>query len=234
MTDDVMRWEEADRLMDEYILKHIEAEPEYLKEVHRLTNLRLAYSQMCSGHLQGRLLKMLCRLTDAHRVLELGTFSGYATLSLAEGMTPDSEGNAPEIDTIEIFDELEDFLREVFAGSPLGKYIRLHIGDALEILPALKAGYDLCFMDADKRLYPLYYNKVIELMRPGGLIVADNTLWGGKVVQPVKPSDTQTQGILAFNDMVAADDQVETVILPLRDGLTLIRKKEWTIQDSTK
>lgn len=225
MTDDVMRWEEADARMDEYILAHIEAEPEYLKEVHRLTNLRLAYSQMCSGHLQGRLLKMLCRLTCAHRVLELGTFSGYATLSLAEGMTPDAAGNAPELHTVEIFDELEDFLREVFAGSPLGRYIRLHIGDALQVLPTLTPGFDLCFMDADKRLYPRYFEAAVPLMRSGGLILADNTLWGGKVIQPVRESDTQTQGILAFNDLVAHDDRVETVILPLRDGLTLIRKK---------
>ena len=244
MRDDVVRYSDADALVDEYILAHIDAEPEALREVQRLTHLRLTYPQMCSGHLQGRLLKMLCALTGARRVLELGTFSGYSALAMAEalaetygssteapGTTPEQQcrtaaGRGARVDTIEVFDEMEDFLHHVFSTTHLGELIHLHIGDACDILPTLgDAPYDVCLIDADKRRYVDYYRLVLPLMRPGGLILADNTLWDGKVVRPVKESDTQTRGVMAFNDLVASDPRVEKVLLPLRDGLTLIRKK---------
>jgi predicted O-methyltransferase YrrM len=222
-----MQYEETGDALHEYILRHIDAEPELLHQVQRLTHLRLTYPRMCSGHLQGRLLKMLCSMMQAHRILELGTFSGYSALSMAEALTPDPVTGKPgELHTIEVFDELEDFLTDVFSRSPLGKLIHLHIGDALKILPTLGTEpFDVAFMDADKRCYCEYYEQILPLIRPGGLILADNTLWDGKVLQKPKESDKQSLGIQAFNDMVAADTRVEKVILPLRDGLTMIRVK---------
>ena len=233
MRDDVVRYSEADALLDEYILRHIDPEPEALVEVHRLTNLRLAYPQMCSGHLQGRLLRMLVALVSARRVLELGTYSGYSALAMAEAVAQ-THGLGPEatateaacVDTVEVFDEMEDFLRDVLARSPYGGLVRLHLGDALDVIPTLGGGpYDVCLIDADKRRYADYYRLVLPRLRPGGLILADNTLWDGKVVRPVKESDLQTRGVMEFNDLVVSDPRVEKVILPLRDGLTLIRKK---------
>jgi predicted O-methyltransferase YrrM len=222
-----LQYEETGDALHEYILRHIDAEPELLHQVQRLTHLRLTYSRMCSGHLQGRLLKMLCSMMQAHRILELGTFSGYSALSMAEALTPDPVSGAPgELHTIEVFDELEDFLRDVFSRSPLGKLIHLHIGDALQVIPTLgDAPFDVAFIDADKRLYNEYYDLILPRMRPGGLIMADNTLWDGKVLTTPKETDRQSLGIQQFNDRIAADPRVEKVILPLRDGLTLIRVK---------
>lgn len=223
-----MNYEETANALDEYIRHHIDAEPELLHQVQRLTHLRLTYSRMCSGHLQGRLLKMLCSLTGAHRILELGTYSGYSALSMAEALTPNPVTGTEELHTIEIFDELEDFLREMFGKSPLGEKIHLHIGDALQIIPQLKSDepWDVAFIDADKRIYNDYYDLVLPQMRPGGLIIADNTLWDGKVLDPnPKESDLQTRGLQAFNDRIAQDPRVEKVILPMRDGLTMIRVK---------
>jgi predicted O-methyltransferase YrrM len=221
-----LQYEETGDALHEYILRHIDAEPELLHDVQRLTHLRLTYSRMCSGHLQGRLLKMLCSMMQAHRILELGTFSGYSALSMAEALTPDpTTGAAPELHTIEVFDELEDFLRDVFGRTPLGQYIHLHIGDAVEIIPTLEGTFDVAFIDADKRRYNDYYDLILPRMRPGGLILADNTLLDGKVLTPPKETDRQSQGIQAFNDRIAEDNRVEKVILPLRDGLTMIRVK---------
>lgn len=221
-----LRYEETASILDEYVLKHIDAEPELLHQVQRLTHLRLTYSRMCSGHLQGRILKMLCQLADAHYILELGTFSGYSALSMAEALTPDPETGKAELHTIEIFDELEDFITDVFSRSEHKDLLHLHIGDALDIIPTLPNTWDVCFIDADKRLYNEYYDLVLPRMRKGGLIIADNTLWDGKVLDPnPKESDLQTRGLQAFNDRIAADDRVEKVILPMRDGLTLIRVK---------
>lgn len=204
--------------IDEYILQHIDAEGDYLHALWRDTQLRLSYGQMASGHLQGRLLKMLIQMTKPRRVLELGTFSGYSALSMAEGL---DEG--AELHTFEIFDENEDFLRQWFEGSPYADRIHLHIGDALELLPQMPGQWDFAFIDADKREYVAYYDMVLPLMRPGGYIVADNTLWYGRVVEEARESDVQTRGVQAFNDLVASDPRVEKVILPLRDGLTIIR-----------
>ena len=221
--DKELRYEETASALDEYVLKHIDAEPELLHQVQRLTHLRLTYSRMCSGHLQGRILKMLCSLANAHNILELGTFSGYSALSMAEALTPDPLTGKAELHTIEIFDELEDFITDMFSRSQHRDKLHLHIGDALDI-PTLPNTWDVCFIDADKRIYSKYYELILPRMRKGGLIIADNTLWDGKVLDSnPKESDLQTRGLQAFNDMIAKDSRVEKVILPMRDGLTLIR-----------
>ena len=208
--------------LDEYILRHIDAEGNYLHALWRDTQLRLAYGQMASGHLQGRMLKMLVRMIRPRRLLELGTFSGYSALSMAEGLE-----DGAELHTVEVFDELEDFLRQWIGGSPWADRIHLHIGDALDIVPRMDMVWDMVFVDADKRHYADYYRMLMPRIRPGGYLIADNPLWSGPVLeQHPRESDLQTRGIQAFNDMVAADPHVEKVILPLRDGLTVIRKKE--------
>ncbi len=207
--------------LEEYILSHIDSEGEHLARLNRETHIYHLRPRMCSGHLQGRLLKMFVRMINPHNILELGTFTGYSALCLAEGLiAPDGE-----LHTIEIDDELEDFIRSHFEASPLNNHINLHIGDAREILPSLKKTFDLVFMDANKREYCEYYDLVFPLVSPGGFIIADNTLWDGKVVDWGKKLDAQTEGILKFNDYVAQDDRVEKVIIPLRDGLTIIYKK---------
>ena len=206
--------------IEEYILSHIDAEPENLYQLDRDTHLQLLYSRMCSGHLQGRLLKMLVRMIRPKCVLELGTYSAYSALCLAEGLADDT----CHLHTIEIEDELEDFIREHLAQSPFGHRVTLHIGDAADIVPTLGEKFDLVYIDANKRDYTSYYNLVMPYLRQGGFIIADNTLWDGKVADGVDHHDAQTQGILDFNDCVASDPRVEKVIIPLRDGLTLIHK----------
>lgn len=207
--------------IDQYILEHIDAEGDYLHALWRDTQLRLSYGQMASGHLQGRLLRMLIQMVRPQRVLELGTFSGYSALSMAEGL---EEG--AELHTFEVFDENEDFLRQWFEGSAYADRIHLHIGDALDLVPRMDVQWDFAFVDADKREYVAYYEMLLPRMRPGGYIVADNTLWYGRVTEEARLSDAQTRGVQAFNDLVAADPRVEKVILPLRDGLTIIRVRE--------
>ena len=207
--------------LDEYILQHIDAEGDYLHALWRDTQLRLSYGQMASGHLQGRVLKMLVRMVQPLKVLELGTFSGYSTICMAEGLR---EG--AELHTFEIFDENEDFLKQWIGGSPYRDKIHLHIGDALQLVPQMEERWDFAYIDADKREYVAYYEMLLPLMRPGGFIVVDNTLWYGHGLEEARESDVQTQGVQAFNDLVAADSRVEKVILPLRDGLTIIRVKE--------
>ena len=205
--------------LDEYIESHIDREPDYLYKIDRLTNLRLLNGRMCSGHLQGRLLKMLTSMIAPKRVLELGTFSGYSALCIAEALSDDAR-----LDTIEVDDELEDFIRENLASSPHGHKVCLHIGDATEIMRQwTESEFDLIFIDADKRHYDDYYAAALPLLRPGGYIIADNTLWDGHVTE-INPRSSQTLGIMRFNDMVASDPRVEKVIIPLRDGLTIIRK----------
>ena len=206
--------------LDEYILQHIDAEGDYLHALWCDTQLRLSYGQMASGHLQGRVLKMLVRMVQPLKVLELGTFSGYSTLCMAEGLR---EGT--ELHTFEIFDENEDFLEKWLGGSPYRDRIHLHIGDALQLVPRMEERWDFAYIDADKREYVTYYEMLLRLMRPGGFIVVDNTLWYGHVLEEARESDVQTRGVQAFNDLVAADSRVEKVILPLRDGLTIIRVK---------
>lgn len=205
--------------LEDYILSHIDEEGEMLSRLDRETHLFHLRPRMCSGHLQGKLLKMFVRMIRPKNILELGTFTGYSALSLADGMTGDGE-----LHTIEIDDELEDFIREHFENSPHADRLKLHVGDAREIIPQLGLTFDLVFIDANKRQYLEYYNLVFDYVTPGGFIIADNTLWDGKVVDYGKKLDAQTAGILEFNDFVACDKRVEKVILPLRDGLTLIHK----------
>jgi len=188
--------------------------------VERQSWLRTSHGRQVSGPEVGALLRTFVQLLRPQRVLEIGTFSGYATLWMA-GALP--EGG--RIDTLEINDEMEDLIREGFDRAGLAGYIRLLIGDALDILPTLTDNYDMVFIDGDKRQYVAYYQSVFDLVRPGGLIVADNVLWDGKVCAGEPPRDQQTRGILAFNDLVSGDERVENHILPLRDGLNIIRKK---------
>ena len=207
--------------LDQYILDHIDAEGEYLHALWRDTQLRLAYGQMASGHLQGRLLKMLVQMIAPRMLVELGTFSGYSALSMAEGLQPGAE-----LHTFEIFDEMEDFVRPWFERSEYADRIHLHIGDAMELVPQMDVEWDMAFVDADKRRYVEYYEMLLPSIRKGGFMLVDNTLWYGRVLEEhPRASDLQTNAIKAFNDLVAADGRVEKVILPLRDGLTLIRKK---------
>jgi len=207
--------------LEDYILNHSDAEPSYLAHVNRATHVRLINPRMCSGHLQGRALAMFCRMIKPHKILELGTFSGYSALCMAEALPADGV-----LHTVESDDELEDFIRENITNSDDGHKIILHIGNALEVIERLDEIFDLVFIDADKREYTAYYEAVLPRLRPGGFILADNTLWDGKVLATnVADNDKQTIEIMKFNDYVAKDTRVEKVILPLRDGLTIIRKK---------
>ena len=207
--------------IDEYILQHIDPEGDYLHALYRDTHLKLLYPRMASGHLQGRMLKMFVRMIKPSCILEIGTYSGYSALCMAEGL---SEGGM--IHTFEINDEQEEFTRPWFEGSPYADRIKLYIGDALQLLPQLGLTFDLAFVDGDKRRYVDYYEMILPRLADGGYIIADNTLWDGHVLEEhPHASDLQTLGIKAFNDLVARDERVEKVILPLRDGLTIIRKK---------
>lgn len=209
-----------DEEIEQYILDHIDAEGEVLAGIYRSTHIHQLYPRMCSGHLQGRMLKMLTRMVAPRTVLELGTYTGYSALCLAEGLADDN----CHVHTIEIDDEKEELIRSNFARSPYGHRITLHIGDALELLPKINEKFDLALIDANKRDYVEYYEQTLPLMRKGGFIIADNTLWSGKVADIEGKIDPQTAGILRFNDHVAADTRVEKVIIPIRDGLTIIRK----------
>lgn len=206
--------------IDDYILSHSDDEGVLLSALNRDANVNLLRPRMLSGHLQGRILKMFCRMLRPRRILEIGTYTGYATLCMAEGL----EDNGL-IHTLEINDEMEDFIKKYLSASPDSNKIRLHLGDAMEIIPVLDEVFDMVFIDADKRLYSDYYDLVFPKVRPGGLILADNTLWDGKVLEEPHQSDKQTIGILSFNDKIKEDPRVEKVILPLRDGLTMIWKK---------
>lgn len=205
--------------LDDYILSHSDAEPEYLYRLWRATNIHMLHGRMASGHLQGRLLRMLVRMIRPENILEVGTFSGYSAICMAEGL---DEGGM--VYTFEINDEQEDFTRPWIEGSPVADRIRFIIGDALVEAPRLGITFDMAFIDGDKRTYSETYEMVLRLLRPGGFLLADNTLWDGHVVDEAYSRDGQTQGIRDFNRLVADDPRVERVILPLRDGLTLIRK----------
>ncbi len=206
--------------LENYVLAHSDPEGDYLYRLWRATNIHLLHGRMASGHLQGRLLKMLVRMIRPKNILEVGTFSGYSAICLAEGLE-----RGGMVYTYEINDELEDFTRPWIEGSPVADRIRFIIGDALTEAPKLGVEFDMAFIDGDKRTYIDTYEMALKVLRPGGFILADNTLWDGHVLEKPRPSDRQTAGIEAFNDYVAADSRVEKVILPLRDGLTLIRKK---------
>lgn len=210
-----------DRL-EQYILDNTKPEEELMHRLERETYLRVINPRMISGHLQGKLLEMLVRMMRPKRVLEIGTFTGYSGLSIARGLEDDAI-----LDTIEVDDELEDIAAKYFAASEYGHRIRQHIGSALDVVPQLGEVYDMVFIDGDKREYPAYYNMLMDkgLVHSGSVLLADNILWYGKVVQPVAHNDHHTQALIEFNRMVAEDDRVESVILPLRDGINIIRVK---------
>ena len=210
---------ELDNSINDYILNHIDEEPPLLQELYRDARVNLLHAKMISGHLQGRILKMYAKMIQAKYILEIGTFTGYATLCLAEGAKPNAE-----IHTIELFDELESFIRKYFDKSKYADNLHLHIGDAFSIIPELDCTFDLVYIDANKRNYCEYYDLVFDKVRSGGLILADNTLWYGKVVEDTKVSDKQSAEIKKFNDKIKADTRIEKVILPMRDGLTVMMK----------
>lgn len=205
---------------DEYIEQHSDAEPEVLASINRRTHLQLINPRMLSGHLQGRVLSMLCQMMKPKRILELGTFAGYSAICMAEAL--DNDGL---LHTIEYDDELEDFIQQNIALAGMKEKIVLHIGEALKIIPTIDETFDLVFIDADKREYSDYFDAVFPKLRQGGFILADNTLWDGKVLKNIEANDAQTIEIDKFNKKIAADSRVEKVILALRDGITIIRKK---------
>lgn len=216
--------------LDDYILNHIEPEGDYLHRLWRATNIHTIHGRMVSGHLQGRLLKLLVLMLKPQRILEVGTFSGYSALCMAEGLkqvhlSRGAEGVRPMLYTYEINDEMEDFTRPWIEGSDVADYIDFRIGDAIAEAPRLGLTFDMAFLDGDKRTYVEAYEALLPLINSGGAILADNTLWDGHVVDPAYDHDHQTVSIRQFNDHVAADPRVETVILPERDGMTLIVKR---------
>lgn len=210
---------EMDTTLESYILSHIDPEGDYLHRLYRATNIHTIHGRMASGHLQGRLLKMLVTMIRPRNILEVGTFSGYSAICMAEGL---EEGG--KVWTFEINDEQEDFTRPWIEGSPVADRIEFIIGDAIAMAPSLGIVFDMAFVDGDKRTYVETYEMAMSVLRRGGYIIADNTLWDGHVTDHAYDRDSQTAGIRRFNDHVAADPRVEKVILPLRDGLTIIRK----------
>lgn len=211
---------EVNTELEEYILNHTTEEENLLKDLSRETHIKVLRPRMLSGHLQGQLLKMLSYMVSPQNILEIGTYTGYSAICLAQGLKKDGK-----IYTIDINDEIEEFTTKYIEKSGLSDNIEFLIGDAMDIIPELDVEFDMVFIDADKRHYLDYYKLVFDKIRPGGFIVADDILWDGKVVEEVASNDTQTKGILAFNDFVQNDDRVENVIIPLRHGITLIRKK---------
>ncbi len=220
----------------EYIRQHATPQGEALDWVVKQTHIRTNHARMLSGEVQGELLRLLVQISGARRILELGTFTGYSAICLASALPEDGH-----LDTLELNDELEDLILEGFDRAGLSERITLHIGDCKETLRRMRTEieesgssmlYDIAYIDANKREYPEYYDLVFDMVKPGGLILGDNVLWDGKVCQDPMPQDRQTLGIARFNDMVSADPRVESVIMPLRDGLNIIRKKDqlqgWT------
>lgn len=204
--------------LEEYTAKHSEDEPQLLAELNRETHQKILLPRMLSGHLQGRVLSMLAKLTNPVNILEIGTYTGYATLCLAEGIQ--SNGT---LDTIDINEELVDFQRKYFDRSPWGTQIKQHLGSALDIIPKLNKKYDLVFIDADKPNYIKYYEMIVPIMNKGGVILSDNVLWSGKVLEPLNPNDESTEVLMEYNRLLKEDPRLETVLLPIRDGLTVSR-----------
>lgn len=205
--------------LDDYVVKHTEDEPELLQQLTRETFQKVLQPRMSSGPYQGRVLSMISKLINPKNILEIGTFTGYSTLCLAEGLQ--SKGC---IDTIDINEELTDFQRKYFDKSKYGKQIFQHLGNALDIIPELDKTYDLVFIDADKDNYVNYFNLIIDKLNTGGIILSDNVLWSGKVIETLDPKDKMTKAVLEYNTLLKEDKRVETVVLPIRDGLTISRK----------
>lgn len=206
--------------LETYIENHSENEPELLQQLNRETYQKILQPRMLSGHYQGRVLSMISKLVNPKYILEIGTYTGYSALCLAEGLQKDGE-----LHTIDINEELVDFQRKYFEASDYGKQIHQYVGDALEIIPELEVTFDLIFIDADKENYVNYFHLVIDKLNTGGVILSDNVLWSGKVIEPLDDKDLTTKGIIKYNQLLNTDKRVETVILPIRDGLTMSRKK---------
>jgi len=204
--------------LENYAAQHTEDEPLLLQELNKRTHLNVLQPRMISGHFQGRFLSLLSKMVQPRTILEIGTYTGYATLCLAEGLHPDGV-----LHTIDIKEELTDLQREFFDRSGYGSQIVQHLGKAADIIPALDTTFDLVFIDADKQNYAHYFDLVIEKMNRGGIILSDNVLWSGKVVEEVKHNDKHTQALMAYNQKIKDDPRVETVLLPIRDGITLSR-----------
>lgn len=219
-----------DSALESYILRHSEPEPDYLYRLWRATNVMTLHGHMASGHMQGRLLKMLVKMVRPRRVLEVGTFSGYSALCIAEGLS-DVAAAEPErladahLWTFEVNDEMEEFTRPWIDGSPYADRITFTIGDANVEAPRLGIDFDMVFIDGDKRTYVETYETLLPLLAPGGVMLVDNTLWDGHVVDPQYDRDRQTEGIRRFNEHVSRDSRTEQLILPLRDGLTVIMRR---------
>ncbi|MEP2936921.1 MAG: O-methyltransferase [Gilvibacter sp.] len=206
--------------LDDYVVAHSDQEPALLAQLSRETGQKILQPRMLSGHYQGRVLSMISKLIAPKMVLEIGTFTGYSALCLLEGLAKDGQ-----LHTLEKNEELEDFARKYFDLSGRGDAIKQHIGDAREILPSLGQGFDLVFIDADKTNYTTYLELILPKMNPGGIILSDNVLWSGKVIQPLQENDADTKALLAYNTMLKEHKQLETVLLPIRDGLTISRLK---------
>lgn len=204
--------------LEDYIEKHSQAEPPLLAQLNKETYQKILLPRMLSGHFQGRVLSILSKLILPKSILEVGTYTGYATLCLCEGLQPQGE-----VHTIDIKEELLDFQRKYFDRSPWGKQILQHLGEALKIIPDLNTTFDLVFIDADKENYLNYYELLVPKMNPGGIILSDNVLWSGKVLEPLQEGDESTRVLLEYNHRLVNDPRVETVLLPIRDGLTVTR-----------
>lgn len=204
--------------INDYVERHSQPEPELLQQLHRETWQKVLAPRMLSGHLQGRVLSMLSKLIAPKHILEIGTYTGYSALCLAEGMQPDGS-----LHTIDINEELHDLQRKYFDASPYGDRIVQHTGDARDIIPRLNADFDLVFIDADKRNYPAYLNLLLPTLKPGAVLLSDNVLWSGKVLQPLQEDDEDTKALLDYNQLLNNHPRLETVILPIRDGLTVSR-----------
>lgn len=205
--------------LDEYVVNHSENEPELLQQLTRETYQKILQPRMLSGHYQGRVLSMISKLVHPKNILEIGTYTGYSALCLAEGMQKDGE-----LHTLDVNEELFDFQRKYFDKSEYGPQIFQHLGDALEIIPKLDKTFDLIFIDADKENYPNYFKLIINKLNVGGIILSDNVLWSGKVLETLKKDDHSTKALLEYNALLKEDSRVETVLLPIRDGLTISRK----------
>ena len=206
--------------LENYVAFHSEDEPQLLAELNRETHQKILKPRMLSGHFQGRVLSMISKLIHPKSILEIGTYTGYATLCLAEGLQ-----HGGSIDTIDNNEELYDFQRKYVGKSPYGNQIVQHLGNALEIIPALDKKFDLVFIDADKENYINYFHLILPKMNRGGVILSDNVLWSGKVLETVKDNDKSTKILLEYNQLLKESDKVETVLLPIRDGLTISRVK---------
>ena len=207
--------------LDQYAVDHTQAEPELLAELTRETYQKILQPRMLSGHFQGRLLSLISKIHSPQNILELGTYTGYSALCLAEGIQ-----DKGELHTIDVNEELVDFQRRYFDSSPYSSQIFQHLGSALDIIPQLHQKFDLIFLDADKPNYPAYFDLIMDKVNPGALILTDNVLWSGKVIEKVKEDDISTKALLTFNKMIANDERIETILLPIRDGISLSRVKK--------